>query len=482
MTTPVTADLRRVTLVAPQGRFDVALPASVPLAYLIPTLLQQAGPELAEAGIAHGGWVVQRLGGLAFDTGQSAAALGLADGEVLYLRPRRAELPTPVFDDAAEAISRTLAEQTPRWSRGTSRIAGLAVATVLMLAGAAGLLLAGPPWRLPAVAAGAAALMLLAAAALTSRAVGDALTGAVLGCGAGVFGALAGLLGFAQQHAGLSGSGAAGLAAGAAGGSGLAAGGSGLVAGSSVGLVIVTLAAVLVGTGTPVFAGAAVVAAAGMAAGLTAPHAAAGGGAAAAVCVAFLVMPFVPGVSYRSARLPKPFLPGSAEELRRGEEAVPPAEMARRTLLASDYMTCLVAACALISVVAAAVLVAVPGWAAPALAGAAAALALLRSRLFTSRAQRGALIAAAAVSAAIVVTGLTARFGGGIGARGAADAGIAVLGVVAAIVAAAATARPSRSGSPLTARLLDIVELAAAIAMIPLVLEVLGVYTKLRSL
>jgi type VII secretion integral membrane protein EccD len=479
VTTPVTADLRRVTLVAPQGRFDVVLPASVPLAYLIPTLLQQAGPELAEAGIAHGGWVVQRLGGLAFDTGQSAAALGLADGEVLYLRPRRAELPTPVFDDAAEAISRTLAEQTPRWSRGTSRIAGLAVATVLMLAGAAGLLLAGPPWRLPAVAAGAAALLLLAAAALTSRAVGDALTGAVLGCGAGVFGALAGLLGFAQQHAGLSGSGAAGLAAG---GSGLVAGGSGLVAGSSVGLVIVTLAAVLVGTGTPVFAGAAVVAAAGMAAGLTAPHAAAGGGAAAAVCVAFLVMPFVPGVSYRSARLPKPFLPGSAEELRRGEEAVPPAEMARRTLLASDYMTCLVAACALISVVAAAVLVAVPGWAAPALVGAAAALALLRSRLFTSRAQRGALIAAAAVSAAILVTGLTARFGGGIGARGAADAGIAVLGVVAAIVAAAATAGPSRSGSPLTARLLDIVELAAAVAVIPLVLEVLGVYAKLRSL
>jgi type VII secretion integral membrane protein EccD len=459
----VTADLRRVTLVAPQGRFDVALPASVPLAYLVPTLLRQAGPELAEAGAAHGGWVVQRLGGWAFDTGQSAAALGIADGEVLYLRPRRAELPTPVFDDAAEAISRTLAEQTPRWSRGASRNAGLAAAAVLMLAGAIGLLLAGPPWRLPAVAAGAAALLLLAAAALTSRAIGDALAGAVLGCGAGVFGVLAGLLGFAHQHAGLSGTGAAGL-----------------VAGSSVGLVIVTLAAVLVGAGTPVFVGAAVVAAAGMAAGLTAPHAAAGGGAAAALCVAFLVMPFVPVVSYRSARLPKPFLPGSTEELRRGAEAVPPAEMARRTLLASDYMTCLVAACTLISVAAAGVLVAVPGWAGPALAGVTAALALLRSRLFTGRAQRGWLIAAAALSAAIVVIGLTARFGGGTGAHSAADAGIAGLAVVAAIVAA--VARPGGSGSPLTARLLDIAELAAAVAVIPLVLEVLGVYAKLRSL
>jgi type VII secretion integral membrane protein EccD len=154
--------------------------------------------------------------------------------------------------------------------------------------------------------------------------------------------------------------------------------------------------------------------------------------------------------------------------------------MARRTLLASDYMTCLVAACTLISVAAAAVLVAVPGWAGPALAGATAALALLRSRLFTGRAQRGWLIAAAALSAAIVVIGLTARFGGGTGARGAADAGIAGLAVVAAIVAA--VARPGGSGSPLTARLLDIVELAAAVAVIPLVLEVLGVYAKLRSL
>ncbi|NUR60965.1 MAG: hypothetical protein HOV87_20230, partial [Catenulispora sp.] len=37
------ADLRRVTVVTPRGRFDLALPAAVPLAYLVPTLLRQAG-------------------------------------------------------------------------------------------------------------------------------------------------------------------------------------------------------------------------------------------------------------------------------------------------------------------------------------------------------------------------------------------------------------------------------------------------------
>lgn len=473
MSSPAAADLRRVTLVAPQGRFDVALPAGVPLAYLVPTLLQQAGAELAEAGLGHGGWVVQRLGSWPFDTGQSASALGIADGEILYLRPRRAELPPPVFDDAAEAISRTLAEQSPRWDRAASRVAGLFAAGALVAAAVAGLLLAGPPWRLPAVAAGAAALTLLAAGALMSRAAGDALAGAVLGCGAGAFGALAGLLGFAHQHAPLTG-----------------AGGAGMLAGSAVGLATEVLAGVLVGTGTPVFAAASVVGVAGIAAGLVAPHAPPGGGAAVALCVGFLLTPFVPVISYRAARLPRPFLPGTAEELRRGAGTVPGEELAARTLLASGYMSCLIAACAMISVAAAGFLMASPGWPGPALAGAAALLALLRSRLFTGRAQRGWLLGAAVAGAVIVVTGLAARSGGQATAR----TGLAAVAAVAAIVVAAFAVRsdaagaggtrgaPGGSRSPLPARLLDITELAAAVATIPLVLEVLGIYARLRAM
>ena len=461
MSSPAAADLRRVTLVAPQGRFDVALPAGVPLAYLVPTLLQQAGAELAEAGVTHGGWVVQRLGGWPFDTGQSAAALGIADGEILYLRPRRAELPPPVFDDAAEAISRTLAEQTPRWDGTASRIAGLFAAGALLAAAVAGLLLVGPPWRLPAVTAGAAALILLAVGGLMSRAAGDALAGAVLGCGAGAFGTLAGLLGFAHQGAALTGAGAAGL-----------------LAGSSVGLATAVLAGILVGTGAPVFAAAGAVAVAGVAAGLAAPHSPSGGGAAAALCVGFLLMPFVPVVSYRVAGLPRPFLPGTAEELRRGADTVSGEELAQRTLLASSYMSCLVAACAVITVASAGFLVAAPGWPGPTLAGAAGLLALLRSRLFTGRAQRGWLLGAAVADAVIAVTGVAARSGGHAAAR----TGIVALAAVAAIVVAVLAVRPGGSRSPLAARLLDVAELAAAVATIPLVLEVLGVYARLRAL
>jgi type VII secretion integral membrane protein EccD len=457
---PAVADLRRVTIVAPQGRFDVALPASVPIAYLVPTLLERAGGDLAEAGVTHGGWVVQRLGGLPFDTGQSASALGIADGEILYLRPSRAELPTPVYDDAAEAISRTLAEQAPRWDPAASRVAGLFATGALLAAAVAGLLLAGPPWRLPAVAAGTAALMLLVAGAMVSRAAGDALTGAVLGCGAGAFGVLAGLLGFAHQGGALTAIGAAGV-----------------LAGSAVGLATEVLAGVIIGTGTPVFAAASVVGVAGVAAGLVAPHASAGGGGGAALCVAFLVMPFVPLISYRAAGLPRPYLPGTAEELRRGANTMPGEELAQRTLLASSYMSCLVAGCAVISVASAAFLVTAPGWSGPTLAAVTALLALLRSRMFTSRSQRGWLLGVAVADAVIVVTGLAARTGGHPPAR----AGIAALAAVAAIVVAVIVVRPSGSRSPLTARLLDITELAAAVATIPLVLEVIGVYARLRA-
>jgi ESX secretion system protein EccD len=452
-------DLCRVTLVAPQGRFDIALPASVPLAYLVPPLLQQAGEDLAEAGLEHGGWAVQRLGGWPLDTGQSAAALGINDGEVLYLRPRRAELPTPVFDDAAEAISRTLAEQTPRWTAAASRAARLAGGITLLAAGAAALLLAGPPWRLPAVGAGLVAALLLVAAGMMSRAADDAVAGAALGCGAGLYGAVSGVLALAGQN------------------TSPLAGSAGLLAGSAVGLVLVVLAGASVGAGAPVFAAAAVVAVAGLVAGLVEPHSTGGGAAAAALGLVFVLMPLVPAIAYRAAGLPRPFLPESARELRRGATPLPAGELAERTLHADLYLSSLVAACAVVTVAAAGTLAAAPGWAGPGLAGVAALLALLRARAFTGRAQRAWLVAAAAVSAALLVTLRAPRITAAVAAPG-----IVVGAAVVAVVVIALSARPGRRPSPPAARLVQVVELVAAVAMLPLVLDVVGAYGMLRSI
>lgn len=460
MSTDSATDLRRVTVVAPQGRFDLALPATVPLAYLVPTLLRQAGEQLADAGVAHGGWVVQRFGGWPLDTAHSALTLGIADGEVLYLRPRRGELPTPVFDDAAEAIGVTLAESTPRWTAATSRTTGLSAAVVLLAVGAAGLLAAGPPWRGVAVAAGAAALVLLVAAGLVSRAVGDAAAGAVLGCGAAVYAALGGLAALADvgHHAS-------------------AFSANGLLAGASAALVVLVLAGATVGAAAPVFAAGSVVAVAAAVAAAVAPHVPAGGGAAAGICVVFAMTPFVPTIAYRSARLPRPFLPGTAEELRRTVSLTPGEKLAERTLLADRYVSCLLGASAVVSAAGMSDLALARGWAPPALIAVSCLLALLRTRLFAGRTQRVWLVAAALAGAAALTVGLARRHPGGI-----ADGIVAALVVIPTVAVVVVAARRERIDSPPLARFLDIAEILAAVALIPVALQVLGVYGDLRSL
>jgi len=81
----VNAELSRVTIVAPATRVDLALPANVPLATLLPTLLRYAGEELPDDPAAQAGWVLTRLGGRVLDSGRTAAQLDVRDGAA---RPR----------------------------------------------------------------------------------------------------------------------------------------------------------------------------------------------------------------------------------------------------------------------------------------------------------------------------------------------------------------------------------------------------------
>jgi len=77
----VNAELSRVTIVAPATRVDLALPANVPLATLLPTLLRYAGEELPDDPAAQAGWVLTRLGGRVLEELMSnvESLLALAD-------------------------------------------------------------------------------------------------------------------------------------------------------------------------------------------------------------------------------------------------------------------------------------------------------------------------------------------------------------------------------------------------------------------
>src|ERR1700735_5086943 len=188
-------DTCRITIVGPRRRVDLALPVYVSFADLFPTVAKYAGLDQPPARQEAGGWVLQRLGQAPFAPDDTPFQAGLKDGELIYLFPRRAQLPEFAFDDVADVIASGIGERPDRWgplhtSRGTLGARG-----GMLLAGAVARALSGPPWTSPPIVAGVLALLLLAGAAAVSRAAGDAGAGAVLGYVALPYAFLAGLLG-----------------------------------------------------------------------------------------------------------------------------------------------------------------------------------------------------------------------------------------------------------------------------------------------
>src|SRR3954468_16913848 len=185
-----TAGLARITINAPQRRVDVAVPDAVPLAELLPELLQHAGPGLADDGERHGGWLLRRADGTTLSSAAGLAGQGVHDGTVLHLVPARAAWPELEYDDVVEAIAAGARRQGVPWSPAATR------ATAIGAAGAGFLVALVPIMRadLP-LAAAAVAVALVLAGVTASRAYGDALVGASLAACALPFAAAGGWLG-----------------------------------------------------------------------------------------------------------------------------------------------------------------------------------------------------------------------------------------------------------------------------------------------
>src|SRR5690606_40501118 len=74
----------RVTVVAPRTRIDVALPADVAVADLLPLVIEMARETSSDGGSRHGGWVLAKLGeSTPLDPSRTLASLGVMDGELL---------------------------------------------------------------------------------------------------------------------------------------------------------------------------------------------------------------------------------------------------------------------------------------------------------------------------------------------------------------------------------------------------------------
>ncbi len=449
-------ELCRITVAGPARRIDLSLPADVPFGSLLPVLIRNSGPDLANSGLAHGGWVLQRLDEAPFDLGTSPQQAGVRDGEVLYLRPQMAPLPEPAFDDVPDVIATAVRERPDRWRPALTRATGLGAGAFILVLGAYLTVIRGGEWA--PYQAGVITVLLLGGAAAASRAKGDAGAGAVLGHLALLYGFLAGFL-------------APGAEFGAAQ----------LLAGSAVLLLVAVLAGFAVSDGLSVFAGyalAGLIAVLGGGIGLGFPDLEAAGIAAVIVAPVLALPPRTPARAVRLSRVTLPPVPTSAEDLRSDTLMVDGQAVLDRTAVADRIVTGVNAGIGLSAAVAMVLLAYGDGWSPPTMAGVVALALLLRARVFGGRGQRLWLIVPGLAGLALLVFTLTDDLGTGVFT----GAALAPLVAVAAAVIGIGLWLPGAHPSPVWARMLDILDLTLIVALIPLAFGVVGLLDKVRGM
>jgi type VII secretion integral membrane protein EccD len=452
--------LCHVTIVAPRRRADLALPADIPLPHVLPGLLRAVGEAGGEASAAPG-WVLQRLGGAPFDLGQTLGHLGVLDGEVLYLRPRESTLPPALFDDVADVVATGVKDGTGKWEPRHTRALGVGAAATLLTLGAPALILAGGPPLGLAVVGGMLAVLLIGVSAALSRAVGDSSAGALIGYAALPYAFVAGLFALA------GGSGTAGLGA------------PHLLAALACTALVATIGGTVVADGVAGFLGTAIAAMAGAvgAAVVMVFGIPAAGTAAMAATLLISLSPLIPVLSFRLARVPLPALPTNADELRADNQRLDSDGVLQRTAQARRYSTGMVIGITMTALGSVGFLITEDGWMAATTAVMLSLVLLLRARVFHGLGQRLWLLCGGL--AGLVAVGITQSVGVGTVAAAAIVMGLLWL---AMLVVGLGLWLPTGRPSPFWGRAGDLVDVVVLVALFPLALGVLDVYTWLRGL
>lgn len=399
----------RVTVLAPHTQVDLAMPADVPVAELVPMLTERLVrmpangrvPRLPEV------WCLAGAAGSELPADATLGALGVLDGDLLRLRPRSVAPAPPVFDDPVDAVAR--ADEHGRqplamrpWASHAAQRTALAVAlfaapgAALAVAAARGTDAAPNPAA--ALIAGATAVLALWLAALTARRGGVAAVPLAL--------AAVGLTAVTGWAAVPGEPGPTHVLVTVALG-GIAAAVALVMLRAGVALLVALIA-------SSALAGAALAVA-------TLLGGSAAGVAASAAAVALAVGPLLPRLSARLAGLPPPVIVADFRELLQADDrgVQQPEELFDRTGLAHDYLAGLVAATAAVAAVGAVLAGLSGGWASPLFAGVVVAVLLLRSRGYVSAAPvltlliAGVGVAAVLVAAAVVNAGPTGRLAAG---------------------------------------------------------------------
>ena len=466
-------DLCRITVLARHTEVDLALPLDVPVALLLPGIVDllaghrqdnefDATPERTEPD----GWALARIGRAPLSGALSLDEHGVRDGEILVLEDAESPAPPPLFDDVMYSVAasdRAIAQ----WGGGPSGLVAAVLGPVALVAGCVPLLfLPDGASRLVAgaVCAGLPLLLLLAAGIL-ARLHGDRRTAtALLWCAfplAGTAGAL------------------------------LVPGGSPaprlvLAAALTCAVAVIAVRVTRIGLATctaVAVTAAGVLVTAALASTIALDARALGAGT---VVAALLLAGSAPRLASMVAKLPIPPVPAPGAPLEpettedRGTSGLPsPAELERRAEQARSALTGIVHAVVALATGGAWCAafpwggeVFVPG---VALAVAAAVVLIFRGRTYTATTQAAPLV----TGGAVLLLGLLA---------GAAVSGAPPWAVFAAAVGLAGTgfvfgvAAPARTFTPVQRRIAELTEYATIAAVVPLACWVAGVYAAIRGL
>ncbi|NUK04510.1 type VII secretion integral membrane protein EccD [Streptomyces lunaelactis] len=471
----------RVTVVAPDGRVDVALPEDIPVADLYPEILRLSGQSPAQG--APVGYHLVRRDGTVLDSARSLASQRILDGELLSLRPFAESLPPAVFDDVSDAVASAVARDRTLWNDSLMRGAGLFGGSVLLVLLAFVLWTADPRHDmhgLPGILATVTGVLLLALAGVRARVYDDRASSVALGIGS-------------MANAAVAGAGLLPLAHGQ---------GIGklqfLLACAAVLIASVILMIVAPGGDGP-FVAFVFAASVGLLVTFAAITTRMEPAETAAVCASLAVgaLAFLPGLSTRFARLPIGFEPPRTAVGEYGTDPVPQgpvdaeriAAMARR---GHELLVGLVGGCALVALGAAAVLGFSGNVWGQLLALATGIAMLMRAHLFRYTAQVGCALAAGLGALTLLGLGLCLNPPRGLMAdalKGDAAAldirtvwlTAAVAGL-AAVITAIGLIVPRKGVTPFWGRSLEIAEAFVLLTLVPLCLAVFDVYHSIRAM
>ncbi|WP_280477812.1 type VII secretion integral membrane protein EccD [Nocardia asiatica] len=467
-------DLARVTILAKHTQVDMAIPVDVPVALVIPSVVDMVAQHSRTNDFDNEGeryepaeWVLARIGHPPFSNSLSLGEHGVRDGELLMLESASHTAPTPLFDDIMYNVAIADTDHYRSWTPRVARITGSVLAAITMIVGCLGLLLS--PGSLPIGVGGSIALvvaiLLVVTAMVLSRMYGDTGTALVLGGCALPAAFSAGML-FVPDHYGWA----------------------HILLGSVLAGAMAVLAWRVTGVGLALFIGVATLAAYAVPAALVGlltgqPERAIGAGAAA---LGLAGLSLAPRISMLLAKLPLPPVPSPGTPIDPTEDdpddhrALPTMEVLRvKSERARMYLAGLVAATTLVTAIGA--LAATdpaaddPYWPGIALALVCAAVLMFRSRTYAGAEQAVVLIAGGAAIVLIMLVGAGFAMHQPLAVFGA-----AMVALVAALILGIII--PNQSATPPMRRGVELLEYTFVAAVLPLVFWVADLYSLVRGL